>query len=92
CDGLNGTLDLRGRALYGADTNFPYGTLGGAMPAAGVSGVDGAHSHTGSVANDAGDHGHAGSSAAGVADHSHTTPAPAVAPRASINYIMYTGV
>ena len=58
CDGTNGTPDLRGRSIYGADTNFPYGTPGGSIPAAGTSGAGGDHGHAISVGN-GGSHGHA---------------------------------
>lgn len=53
CDGSNGTPDLRGRFVIGANSTYPLNTSGGSV----VTGAAGSHSHT---AVSAGSHVHSG--------------------------------
>ena len=70
CDGTNGTPDLRGVAVYGADASYPYDTRGGSIPSAGTSGAGGAHGHSIAI-NSGGSHTHT-LSITTVANHTHT--------------------
>jgi hypothetical protein len=46
-DGTNGTIDLRGKAIFADGANgITAGVDGGALPVGGTSGTDGAHTHT----------------------------------------------